>query len=302
MTQKDFVTSMLVDNTPFTLDERVKELVEVETVRTFIVLDAMSEIGSICLTSPVTGSLTNIGYAVVPVANFVNQNALTSAVNELTSIVNGVTSTSSIINSNTLSANAGIITSTVNGVIATTSISSLYNFIASSTNQNLTVATDTLGNVTYIFTDNPIFGSATITNAILTNSTSTNLFATNASLTNATTTNFFTEFFNTLSAYISSLVFDNATGTNLTTSNLTATNTATLGTTTLTSVATGSASSSLLVYGPNGEIQQVSPASLLASNTTNIINYTADASNSLVSTVNGVISTKQCYFRKNSNR
>jgi hypothetical protein len=243
-------------------------------------------------TNSFTLSSTVNGVTSTTTANFVNQNALTSAVNELTSIVNGVTSTSSIINSNTLSANAGIITSTVNGVIATTSISSLYNFIASSTNQNLTVATDTLGNVTYIFTDNPIFGSATITNAILTNSTSTNLFATNASLTNATTTNFFTEFFNTLSAYISSLVFDNATGTNLTTSNLTATNTATLGTTTLTSVATGSASSSLLVYGPNGEIQQVSPASLLASNTTNTLsNSSSTNSIFLTNTTNGVVAT-----------
>jgi hypothetical protein len=103
------------------------------------------------------------------VASLTVSNVLLSLGNVLTSNIGGSQSSTSIINSNTLSFNENnaIVTTNINGVIATTTIGNLYKYFASST--NLTVATDTFGNVTYSFTDSPVFANATISSATVTN-------------------------------------------------------------------------------------------------------------------------------------
>jgi hypothetical protein len=61
---------------------------------------------------------------------------------------------------------------------------------------------------------------------------------------------------------------------------------------TLNPIASGTTANPLLVRDPiTGEVKQIDPSSLLASNTTNILSYTGGASNTMSSTVNGVIST-----------
>jgi hypothetical protein len=163
-----------------------------------------------------------------------------------------------------------------------------------------------LSNASVTFPNSPI-PNATITNLVFTNATGTNLTLENASITNATVSNLFADILNAFSAFFTNLTATNATVTNLVSTNsntgsttatsLTVTGSSTLASTTingtlsLNPVASGSATSSLLVYGPNGEVQQVTPAEMLASNTTNVINYTGDASNTLESTVNGILST-----------
>jgi hypothetical protein len=191
--------------------------------------------------------------------------------NSVFSTVNTGSLIAGSVQSNSVNAGAivtGNLTATGTTNLATTTISTL-------NVTSLGAATLTASNT---LTDNLIFGNATGTNLVT---------------INASSTNFFAGLLNALTAYIQNLTADNATVTN----SFTVTGTSTLSTTTVTgslslgSVASGSATSSLLVYGPNGEVQQLTPAAMLASNTTNVINYTGDPANSLVSTVNGVIST-----------
>ncbi len=112
------------------------------------------------ITSSVNGVSTS--------TSIINTSEATSTGNFLSTIINGATSTlASIINSNIFSITPGELISSVNGVMATSSVDGLYSFSASSTNNNLYIATSTGGIVEYLFTDSPKFDLVTATSLVL---------------------------------------------------------------------------------------------------------------------------------------
>jgi hypothetical protein len=271
--------------------------------------------------SAVTGYISNLVFDNATGTNITATGTANLATVNSTTIntqtLNASTTNSSTTNTDVLNAASGTlgsISSSASGtsIVGTTTISGpLY-----ATNTTLGGDTTISGGTTTVsgvldLTNASVTGlsleSATITNLVFTNATGTNLTLENASITNATVSNLFADILNAFSAFFTNLTATNATVTNLVSTNsntgsttatsLTVTGSSTLASTTingtlsLNPVASGSATSSLLVYGPNGEVQQITAGEMLASNTTNVINYTGDASNTLESTVNGVLST-----------